>query len=181
MKKNQFRNSAFGVAKSTVDAERVKSTKKVEAHVVNSAVVEKTFNPFLESAPNYIKFLCNGILAHNTDLVESLGFFDYSVILSLPKEQQRVLVACFTVFVSVGGLLKSFEFFMLKSLRILSTMYVTPIWMTIVLDLKVETWCHFHLVVLSCAVNPNCRHFLIELFMFTSCCIGVTTSQIWVY
>ena len=65
MRKTQFRNMAVRVAKVAVDVrerererEREKSKNKGGAHAMTSAVVDETLNLFLESAPNYLKFVC---------------------------------------------------------------------------------------------------------------------------
>ena len=96
MKKNQFRNSALRVAKATVVVKRGMSKKKSGAHAVISVVLEELVNPFLESARNYLKFVCHGILVRakwKSDPVNRFGCSDYALISHLPKNRQLHVLA----------------------------------------------------------------------------------------
>ena len=56
-------------------------------------------------------------------------------------------------------------------------MYFTPIWTGITLDLKLETCCHFYLVVLSCAVNRSAIIFFDSASI--SDCVGLPKNFAW--
>ena len=75
---------------------------------MTSVVLDKSFNPFWESARNYLKFVRDGIFEHATwkaDLVKGSGC---SVSMSFSIFQRNrwmhVLVVYSRVSVSVGGL-----------------------------------------------------------------------------
>ena len=88
-RRTQFRKSALGMAKATVDVEKERSKKKSGEQAVTMDVLEVSLNPFQKSARNYLKFVCDGILVQPTrkmDLLKGLCCFDYAVNFHLPKE-----------------------------------------------------------------------------------------------
>ena len=75
------------------------------------AVVDESLNPFLESARNYLKFLCDGIVVPATgksDVVKGLGCYDYAVVVHHPtKEKEAACLAVYSVVsVSFGWVAK---------------------------------------------------------------------------
>ena len=98
MRKTQVRNSELRLAKTTVDVKRKRSKRKGGGHAVTSLVQDELLYPFLESAWNYLQFVCDGVFVNamwKSDLVEGLGCFYYAVIFHLPKDQAA---ACFRSF-----------------------------------------------------------------------------------
>ena len=113
-------------------------------------------NTFSESTRNRLKFLCDMILAHSTwksDLVRKQAAACKKTSSLLKSKQQVVLVACFTLLVSLGGLRKKLELSMLQSLCFSLRIYVLQIWMKITVNLKFETCCQFYLVVFNCVMS----------------------------
>ena len=61
VKESHFPTAALRV-RASVDVERQKWQGKSNSQVVTASVVKKTLTPFLESARNYMKFICEGLL-----------------------------------------------------------------------------------------------------------------------
>ena len=83
--------------KNSVDVERQQSKRKTNPQVVTTSVVNETLTPNLESAGNYMKFVCEELSANSlwkSDLVKDLVSFDYSVLFLLSKERAAPCYGC---------------------------------------------------------------------------------------
>ena len=129
MKKPHYWNFALRVAKATVEVEREREResgqKNIGEQTVTSVVLEELLNPFLESARNYLKFVCDGIPVHVTwksDIVKGLACFDYAVIFHLQKEQvSACLGSLFKKLLSQGEWRRSSGQFTLRNICIFWT------------------------------------------------------------
>ena len=71
------------------ERERKLQRKKNIVEVVTANLVNETLNPYLDSAWNDLKFVCNGLVSHillKSILVNGVASTDCSIIFTLPKE-----------------------------------------------------------------------------------------------
>ena len=94
MRKTEFRSKVLKVAKSKIDVERERG-KKAKSDGVAKVVMGESFNPFIDQARQYVKYVAKELVRHPTfksDLVVGLACFDYGVLFKLPK---TVAADCF--------------------------------------------------------------------------------------
>ena len=94
MQKTEFRAKVLKVARSKIDVERERG-KKGKSNAIAKTVMAESFNRFIDQGRQYIKYVAKELMRHPTfksDLVIGLAFFDYAVLLKLPK---TVAVDCY--------------------------------------------------------------------------------------
>ena len=89
MQITKFRATTLKVAKSKTDVQRDRG-KRTRADVVVKTVMGETINHFIDKARDYIRYVAKERLQHpsfKSDLIAGLVWFDYRVLLQLPKPQ----------------------------------------------------------------------------------------------
>ena len=106
MLKRHFRTAALRVVKVSLDAQNERS-KISGIQLMTSSWVNEFLTPYLESATNFLNFVCNSFLSHNfwkSDLVKGLTSFDYCFLFEWPRNSPHyAMVVCTTVLVFGDG------------------------------------------------------------------------------
>ena len=69
-------------------------------------LVHESVTHYLESARNYMKFICDGLIscsASKSDLVKGLPSFDYRILFELPEGRSALCYGCLFKGFSVPG------------------------------------------------------------------------------
>ena len=94
MQKTELGAKLLKVARSKIDVERERG-KKGKSDAVAKTVMGESFNPFIDQARQYIKYVAKELMKHPTfksDSVIGLACFDNKVLFKLPK---TVAVDCY--------------------------------------------------------------------------------------